>query len=105
MNFDTYQEMAREMAIYPLDSEIIYPVLGLNGEAGEVAEAVKKVIRDDKSFKDPEVVEAIAKELGDTLFYLSAISDILGVPLNIVADMNLEKLKRRKIRNNLRGNL
>jgi NTP pyrophosphatase (non-canonical NTP hydrolase) len=104
MKFNEYQKLAKETAIYPIDSEIIYPTLGLNGEAGEVAEKVKKVIRDGGSFADPSVILEIVKELGDVLWYLSDIAEGLGVELEQVAVLNLEKLKRRKRRNMLNGN-
>ena len=103
MELNTYQKTALETAIYPLDTEIIYPALGLCGEAGEVAEKIKKVLRDDGSFNDPETITAIAKELGDVLWYLSAIANDLGLSLNQVARYNLDKLKRRKERNKLHG--
>lgn len=103
LDFPTYQILAKETAIYPLDKEIVYPALGLNGEAGEVAEKIKKVYRDGGSFKDPETIEAIVKELGDVLWYVSAIASDLGVSLNTVANTNLEKLARRKKRKVLSG--
>ena len=76
MNFDQYQEQAGITAIYPnIGQNLAYPVLGLNGEAGEVAEQAKKAIRDDGGIITPERREKLKKELGDVLWYLSACAD------------------------------
>lgn len=103
MNFNEYSKKAIETAIYPLDSEIIYPTLGLNGEAGEVAEKIKKVIRDKQgNFSNDDRIE-IAKELGDCLWYINAIAKDIGVPLDQIARLNIEKLQSRKKRKQLKG--
>jgi NTP pyrophosphatase (non-canonical NTP hydrolase) len=104
MELNEYQELALSTAIYPIDSEIVYPALGLCGEAGEVAEKIKKVIRDGGSFTDPKNVIEITKELGDVLWYLSAIAHDLGIDLNTVGRVNIEKLQRRKKAKTLNGN-
>lgn len=102
--FDDYQDKALATAIYPIDSEIVYPALGLNGEAGEVAEKVKKVIRDQGGdFSDPVTVLEITKELGDVLWYLSAIASDLGMKLSDVARINLDKLENRRKLKQLKG--
>ena len=103
MNLNEYQETAASTAIYPEDSNIIYPVLGLNGEAGEVAEKVKKVIRDNNGIFSEEVITEIAKELGDVLWYLAAIARDLDLTLEDIARGNLIKLKQRQDRNKLNG--
>ena len=96
MEFDSYQIKARETALYPnLGSNNIYPTLGLVGEAGEVAEKVKKVLRDKKGYFDLESKEAIKKELGDVLWYLSNLCTEFNFSLNDVAIENLKKLKER----------
>ncbi len=96
MEFDSYQIKARETALYPnLGSNNIYPTLGLVGEAGEVAEKVKKVLRDKKGYFDLESKEAIKKELGDVLWYLSNLCTEFDFSLNDVALENLKKLKLR----------
>ena len=96
MDFKTYQKKARETAKYPnLGSNNIYPTLGLVGEAGEVAEKVKKVIRDKNSIFDEESKLAIKKELGDVLWYLSNLCTEFNFSLEEVALNNLEKLKLR----------
>ena len=96
MEFDSYQIKARKTAIYPdLGSNNIYPTLGLVGEAGEVAEKVKKVLRDKNGIFDIESKEAIKKELGDVLWYLSNLCTEFNFSLNDVAMLNLEKLELR----------
>ena len=96
MEFDSYQIKARKTAIYPdLGSNNIYPTLGLVGEAGEVAEKVKKVLRDKNGNFDNESKEAIKKELGDVLWYLSNLCTEFNFSLNDVATLNLKKLELR----------
>ena len=96
MEFDSYQIKARKTAMYPdLGSNNIYPTLGLVGEAGEVAEKVKKVLRDKNGNFDIESTEAIKKELGDVLWYLSNLCSEFNFSLNDVAMLNLEKLELR----------
>ena len=100
MTLSEYQEQAIKTAIYPAHFAVLYPALGLCGEAGEVAEKVKKSIRDDGGvWKKDE----IAKELGDVLWYLANIADDLGVSLEDVAAENLKKLSSRAERGTLRG--
>ena len=109
--FDRYQEQcANEFAFYP--GYLIYPALGLAGEAGEVVEKVKKLVRDDEmpldeNFNtndlDAEKRMAIAYELGDVMFYVAMIADDIDYTLGEIAEMNLQKLADRKERGHLRG--
>ena len=104
MDFDTYQQKARKTAIYPsLGSNVIYPTLGLVGEAGEVAEKIKKILRDKDGIYDDFSKQEIKKELGDVLWYLSNLSFELGFTLEDVADTNLRKLDERSLRGNISG--
>ena len=104
MDFQTYQKKARETAKYPnLGSNNIYPTLGLVGEAGEVAEKIKKVIRDKNSIFDEESKLAIKKELGDVLWYLSNLCTEFNFSLDEVALNNLEKLKLRAAKGKISG--
>ena len=104
MDFKTYQKKARETAQYPnLGQNNIYPTLGLIGEAGEVAEKVKKVLRDKKGIFDDESKNAIKKELGDVLWYLSNLCTEFNFSLDDVAIQNLEKLKLRAARGKISG--
>lgn len=103
MQFNEYQKKAMKTAIFPLDSEVIYPTLGLNGEAGEVAEKVKKVIRDKDGVFQRRDKHDIMLELGDCLWYLAAIADNLGITLEDVAVYNIAKLASRRQRKQLQG--
>ena len=105
MDFRNYQKLSRKTAIYPQKGKnFIYPTLGLAGEAGEVAEKIKKVLRDNQGIIDEPRKEEIAKELGDVLWYLAQIATELGLSLEEVAQGNLKKLNKRKKRNRLSGN-
>lgn len=105
MTFDEYQAKTKETAIYPSVGErFVYPTLGLLGEAGEVAEKVKKIFRDEGGTVTPEKREEIKKELGDVLWYLSQLAAELGLSLKEIAVDNVKKLESRKIRGALNGN-
>ena len=97
-DLNEYQRKAVSFAIYPDTHKVLYPALGLCGEAGEVAEKVKKQVRDGV-FKRYEV----AKELGDVLWYLSNIANDIGYSLKEVANINVDKLTGRKSRNVIKG--
>ena len=97
MTFDEYQEFARATAIYPEDCKVVYPTLGLCCEAGEVAEKIKKHMRDGKT------LVGVGLELGDVLWYISALADDLGVTLEEVAQANVDKLQSRMSRNKIKG--
>jgi NTP pyrophosphatase (non-canonical NTP hydrolase) len=104
MNFTEYQEKSRKTALYPdKGNNFIYPTLGLSGEAGEVAEKIKKVIRDKGGIIDEETKEAIKKELGDVLWYVSQLATELGLSLDEIAEKNIEKLLSRLERGKLQG--
>ena len=104
MDFNTYQKNARLTAQYPnLGSNYIYPTLGLVGEAGEVAEKVKKVIRDKKGIFDNESKKALKRELGDVLWYVSNICTEFNFSLDDIALQNLEKLKLRADKGKISG--
>ena len=99
MSMNDYQALAAKTAIYSLQHQILYPALGLAGEAGEVANKVKKMIRDNKFDRD-----GIAAELGDVLWYVSALARDLNIDMQDLAMQNLEKLYSRKERGTLGGN-
>lgn len=104
MNFNEYQKESRKTAAYPdKDNNFIYPVLGLVGEAGEVAEKIKKVIRDDAGIISEEKKQEIKKELGDVLWYISNLSYELKLDLEDVAQSNLDKLFSRQDRGKING--
>ena len=106
MDLDEYQELANKTAIYPdrgTNAGLLYVTLGLCGESGEVAEKVKKLIRDDDGKLTQERKEKIINELGDVLWYLSNIASELNVSLKEIAVININKLNSRKDRNQLHG--
>jgi NTP pyrophosphatase (non-canonical NTP hydrolase) len=98
-----YQRLSRRTARYPREASLVYPALGLAGEAGEVAEQVKKSIRDDAGEVSPERRQALNKELGDVLWYVAQLATELGLDLDEVAGVNLEKLLSRERRGVLAG--
>ena len=103
MKVNDYQAAALTTAIYPEDKRIIYPALGMCGEAGEVADKVKKVIRDNAQNFTAEEKREIAKEIGDVLWYCAVLSHDLGFTLEDVTQMNIDKLQSRKERGMLSG--
>lgn len=104
MTFEEYQKLSRETAVYPnKDNNFIYPVLGLAGEAGEVAEKIKKVLRDDNGVITDQKREDVKKELGDVLWYIAQVATELNMLLEDVASHNIEKLFLRKERGQLHG--
>lgn len=99
MTFNEYQKLSRETAIYPdMGKNYIYLTLGLCGEAGEIAEKIKKIIRDKGGIISIEDTCELQKELGDVLWYISNLATELGVSLKAIAEMNIEKLQSRKNR-------
>lgn len=104
MEFSEYQRLSRRTAVYPeAGASLTYPVLGLTGEAGEVAEHAKKIIRDDEGVLTPERREAMSRELGDVLWYLAQLATELELDLDEIAQANLEKLLSRQRRGVLSG--
>lgn len=98
MGLNDYQKAAAKTAIYKAEHSILYPALGLAGEAGEVANKVKKMLRDGTFDR-----QAIAAEIGDVLWYIAALSRDLNIDMHDLAMNNLEKLYGRKARGTLKG--
>jgi NTP pyrophosphatase (non-canonical NTP hydrolase) len=98
--------MAQETAKYPRVESVpfFYPVTGLAGETGEVCEKVKKLWRDHGGIVTPEFKAALAKELGDVLWYLSAIATDVGLNLGDIAQGNIDKLRARRDMGLIHGN-
>lgn len=108
MNLDKYQEQAAEFDLFETTQDLNSPgflekILGLVGEAGETADKIKKIVRDKEGRLCSEDTMAIAKELGDVLWYVANVARYLGVSLDEVAKMNLKKLSSRKKRGKLHG--
>ena len=92
-DLDMYQKVAKSTAIYPREQAIIYPSLGLTGEAGEIANKVKKIIRDGTN---QNIIQEISNEIGDVLWYVALLADDIGCKLSDIANDNLIKLANRK---------
>ena len=103
MTLNEYQIAALETAQYPKEYKILYPALGLNGEAGEVADKVKKVIRDKEGNFTTEGKANIAMELGDVLWYVATMAHDIGYSLEEIGIMNRDKLRSRKERGMIGG--
>lgn len=104
--FNKYQEHAGKTAIYPgreTYSGLLYTSLGLAGEAGEFSNKIAKTLRDAHGEVHPEARSALIGELGDLLWFMSQVCVELGVSLQEVAQLNLEKLADRQQRNLLGG--
>jgi len=105
-----YQKMAAEYDVFGKPSNdvgsaaFMSKVLGLAGEAGEVCEKFKKILRDKGGKITDSDREEIAKELGDVLWYVTTIGRYIGVDLEEIAEKNIEKLASREKRGKLMGN-
>lgn len=96
--FDSYQTAANSFAQYPKEQELVYLALGLASEAGEVTDKIKKKIRDGKFDR-----KELAKELGDSLWYISQMATHLDYNMSEIASMNIDKLASRRTRNKIQG--
>ena len=102
-DFNAYQRSAIKTAVYPPEHRILYPALGLAGEAGEVANKVKKLVRDGTSSLPKEWKEQIGSEIGDVLWYCAVLADDLGISLGKIASENETKLQNRKKKGTISG--
>lgn len=108
MNIQEYQEWTRTTAKYPkgnveFEASLPYLVMGLAGEAGEVANKYKKIIRDKSGIMDEKDVEQIGSELGDVLWYLARLCDELDLWIDDIAEDNYQKLESRLQRGKIGG--
>ena len=103
MTVKEYENIIQYSKIYPQGLSVIYPVIGLNGEAGEVAEKVKKALRDNGGVFGGETRKAILKELADVVWYVWATADDLGYSLKDVLKTGADKFIERKNTNTLHG--
>jgi len=102
LTLNEYQDEALATAVYSDDDAIVYTTMGLVGEAGEIANKVKKVMRGDKELDD-NFIRELSKEIGDVLWYVAALSDSLNIDLETIAVRNLIKLNKRRINNTIQG--
>jgi len=104
MHFSDYQKQSRLSAIYPqMGQNFTYSLIGLVGETGEVAEKIKKLIRDKQGKLDNDYRAEIKKEMGDILWYFSQLATDLSIDLEDLVKTNLEKIKSRQTRNQIHG--
>lgn len=113
LGLNEYQKMAHETAKYPCGLvagdnintvvNYLYPALGLAEEAGEVAGKYAKALRDCSGEIDEKRKEAIVKELGDVMWFVAELATCLEVDLDLVAEMNLQKLASRQARGVIGG--
>ena len=111
IEFNEYQEAAFETATYPfVGNNIVYPAMGLAGEAGEVCDKIKKhwrnynvAVQSLEYCLTEDQIDEIILELGDVLWYIAAICTELGLNLGDVSEKNLEKLQDRRDRNVIKG--
>jgi NTP pyrophosphatase (non-canonical NTP hydrolase) len=104
MDFSDYQGKSRKTAKYPaIGHPVIYPVLGLVNEAGEVAGKIKKVFRDRDGQISEETRQALKAELGDVLWYIAQVATELNLSLDEIAEHNIAKLYDRRERGKIQG--
>jgi NTP pyrophosphatase (non-canonical NTP hydrolase) len=103
IRFASYDEWRKTTDVSNDSRDLVYPALGVNGEAGELAEKVKKLIRDNHCQLTDDIRRLILLECGDVLWYVAQMAHRLGSSLGEVALMNVDKLESRKERGVLRG--
>ena len=104
MELNDYQKLAMKTAIFPERDGYTYTALGLVGEAGEIANKVKKFIRDGYSKEElPDKINDLRDELGDVLWYVAAMAEVLDITLEQVAKNNIHKLAERQVKGTIKG--
>lgn len=101
MDFDEYQKLATRTATFEgkqKEYQMLYLGLGITGEAGEIAEKLKKTLRNNDGELTDEIREGLKKEIGDVLWYLSQLSRVLGFNFSEAAQANIKKLEDRAAR-------
>jgi len=105
LTFSNYQSSAQTTAMYPnVGNNPYYPGLGLAGEAGEIANKIKKIMRDKDGKIDDETRDDIKKELGDVLWYIAMLAVEFKLDMGEIAQNNLDKLQKRKEEGKIQGN-
>jgi NTP pyrophosphatase (non-canonical NTP hydrolase) len=102
LDMNVYQRKALTTAVYPKDIGLEYTVLGLVGEAGELANKLKKIVRGDV-VRSTDTENQLAEELGDVLWYVAMVAKELGYNLSEIGHKNLLKLADRAARNQIKG--
>jgi NTP pyrophosphatase (non-canonical NTP hydrolase) len=100
LDYETFVEQTKDN----MCNDILYLTVAMCGEAGEVADKVKKIYRDHEGIVDGVTEHEIAMEIGDVLWYLAALAIKLRVPLWSIAKCNIDKVNRRIAMDKLHGN-
>lgn len=103
MNVKEYEDFMSTSKVYDC-LPIVYPILGMNGEAGEAAEKVKKCLRDNNGVFGEQIKVDIMRELADVLWYIWATADDMGYTLEDVMEIGMEKVEKRQNTNTVHGN-
>lgn len=103
LTLNEYQQGALKTAVFPNDSSISYLALALCGEAGEIADKVKKVLRDKEGKFHTSDIHAVACELGDVLWYAACLAHALGYNFSDIGTLNIRKINSRIERGTLHG--
>jgi NTP pyrophosphatase (non-canonical NTP hydrolase) len=103
MHLNEYQAESAKTAIYDPERGLTYTALGVAGEAGEVADLVKKSIRDDNNAVSPERKDKLELELGDVMWYVANLAREIGSDLETIGQRNIEKLRKRQEEDKLKG--
>lgn len=105
MTLDEYQKEALVTAVWSGDDfkDLSHWVFGIAGESGEIAEKIKKIIRDHDGVLSDEAKQEIIKEMGDVLWYLAVLAEHLGYKFDQVGRTNIKKLRDRQARNKIHG--
>lgn len=105
MTLDEYQKEALVTAVFTDDEfkDLAHWVFGVTGEAGEIAEKLKKIVRDKDGKLSKEDKHEIAKEIGDVLWYLATLSKHLGYNFDEIGKINIAKLRSRQARDKIKG--
>lgn len=102
-SLDKYQMFVRSMKVYDREYALVYPILGLANEAGEVAGKLKKIMRDDGGQLSTERFDDLVSELGDVIWYVTAVADDLGITISDIFYANYLKLTDRANRGVIKG--
>ena len=105
MNLNEYQKEALVTAIFSGDEfkDLAHWVFGITGESGEIAEKIKKIIRDKDAKVSQDDKEELVKEMGDVLWYLAVLSEHLGYKFDEIGARNIKKLRDRQKRDKIGG--
>lgn len=104
-DINEYQKITNKTRLYKpkLDHSVIYPLLGLTEETGELIGKIKKIFRDKDGQIDEEDLQALKLELGDIMWNMVVCAEALGLQMSDILEGNLKKLEDRRNRNAIKG--